>query len=91
DGISFLHVAKMVELTLAHGATPESAYGLSWFGVFVASLYDRYDDGLAYGLAALALIDRHGYEAERIATLVALDQVSAWTRPLPYALEHAQR
>ncbi|MCT9070248.1 trifunctional serine/threonine-protein kinase/ATP-binding protein/sensor histidine kinase [Cupriavidus gilardii] len=91
DGISFLHVAKMVELTLEHGATPESAYGLSWFGVFVASLYDEYDDGLAYGLAALALIDRHGYEAERIATLVALDQVSAWTRPLPYALEHAQR
>ncbi len=91
DGISFLHVAKMVELTLEYGTTPESAYGLSWFGVFVASLYDEYDDGLAYGLAALALIDRHGYEAERIATLVALDQVSAWTRPLAYALEHAQR
>ncbi|MCG5258629.1 GAF domain-containing protein [Cupriavidus gilardii] len=91
DGISFLHAAKMVELTLEHGATPESAYGLSWFGVFVASLYDEYDDGLAYGLAALALIERHGYEAERIATLVALDQVSAWTRPLAHALEYAQR
>jgi len=91
DGISFLHPAKMVELTLEYGATPESAYGLSWFGVFVASLYDEYEDGLAYGLAALALIDRHGYEAERIATLVALDQVSAWTRPLAYALEQAQR
>ncbi|QDF98061.1 histidine kinase [Azoarcus sp. DD4] len=91
DGISFLHVAKMVELTLAHGATPESPYGLSWFGVFIASLYDEYEDGLAYGLAAMALIDRHGYEAERIATLVAVDQVSPWTRPLAYALGHAQR
>ncbi|MFJ4293670.1 AAA family ATPase [Cupriavidus sp. NPDC089707] len=91
DGISFLHVAKMVELTLDHGATPESPYGLSWFGVFVASLYEAYEDGLAYGQAAMALIDHHGYEAGRIATLVAVDQVSAWTRPLSYALGHAQQ
>ncbi|WP_454753448.1 trifunctional serine/threonine-protein kinase/ATP-binding protein/sensor histidine kinase [Cupriavidus necator] len=91
DGISFLHVAKMVELTLEHGATPESPYGLSWFGVFIASLYEEYEDGLAWGQAAMDLIDRHGYEAERIATLVAVDQVSAWTRPLSYALGHAQR
>ena len=90
DGISFLHVAKMVELTLEHGATPESAYGLSWFGVFIASHYEAYEDGLAYGLAAMALIDSHGYEAERIATLVAVDQVSPWTRPLAYALGHVQ-
>ncbi|MDQ0140454.1 trifunctional serine/threonine-protein kinase/ATP-binding protein/sensor histidine kinase [Cupriavidus necator] len=91
DGISFLHVAKMVELTLEHGATAESPYGLAWFGVFIASLYEEYEDGLAYGLAAMHLADRHGYEAERIATLVAIDQVSAWTRPLSYALAHAQR
>jgi predicted ATPase/signal transduction histidine kinase len=91
DGISFLHVAKMVELTLEHGATPESPYGLSWFGVFIASLYEEYEDGLAWGQAAMDLIDRHGYEAERIATLVAVDQVSAWTRPLSYALGLAQR
>lgn len=90
DGISFLHVAKMVELTLEHGATPESAYGLSWYGVFIASLYGEYEDGLAYGLAAMALIDRHGYDAERIAALVAIDQVSPWTKPLPYALRHAE-
>nr|WP_245179483.1 AAA family ATPase [Cupriavidus sp. LEh25] len=91
DGISFLHVAKMVELTLDHGATPESPYGLSWFGVFIASLYEAYEDGLAYGQAAMALIDHHGYEAGRIATLVAVDQVSAWTRPLSYALSLAQQ
>jgi predicted ATPase/signal transduction histidine kinase len=90
DGISFLHLAKMVELSLRHGSTAESAYGLSWYGVFMAALYGEYEDGLAYAHAALELIDRHGYEAERIATLVALDQVSPWTRPLSYALGHAQ-
>lgn len=90
DGISFLHVATMVELSLAHGATPETPYGLSWFGVFIASLYDAYEDGLAFGLAAMALVERHGYQAEQIATLVAVDQVSVWTRPLAFALGLAQ-
>lgn len=91
DGIAFVHLAKMVELSLRHGCTPESPYGLSWYGVYLAGLYEDYEGGLAYGLAALDLIERHGYEAERIATLVALDQVSPWTRPLPYALAHAQQ
>jgi predicted ATPase len=91
EGLSLVHLAKMVELTLEHGVTPESPYGLAWFGVLIAGLYNRSDDGLAYGLAALNLIDRHGYEAERIATLIAIDQVSAWSQRLAYALAHAQQ
>lgn len=90
DGISFLHLAKMVELTLAHGATAASPYGFSWFGVFIASLFDEYEDGLAYGNAAMALIDRHGFDAASIATHLAIDQVAVWTRPLDYSLAHAQ-
>lgn len=86
DGLRFLHMAKMVELTLKHGTTQDSAYGLSWFGVMIASLYEDYKDGYEYGQAALALVERHGYDAQRTATLVAVDQVSAWTRPLSYSL-----
>jgi len=89
-GLSFLHTAKIVELTLHHGMTPESAYGLAWFGVFGASLYEAYEDGFAYGLAALKIAQRDGYEAQRTATLVAVDQVSPWTQPLHYALERAR-
>ncbi|MFC4278289.1 ATP-binding protein [Achromobacter aloeverae] len=91
DGLGFLHVAKMAELTLDHGVTPQSPYGLAWFGVFIASLYEEYEDGLSYGMAAKDLIARHGYEAEQLATLVAVDQVSPWTRPLWFALEHARQ
>jgi predicted ATPase/signal transduction histidine kinase len=91
DGISFQHLAKMVELTALHGATPESPHGLAWFGVFCSIHYEAYADALAFGQAALALIERHGYEAERISTLVALDQSSAWTRPMDVALSHVQQ
>ncbi|MDX7951852.1 ATP-binding protein [Lichenihabitans sp. Uapishka_5] len=86
DGLRFLHMAKMVELTLIHGTTQESAYGLSWFGVMIASLYEDYEDGQAWAEVATALVERHGYDAQRTATLVALDQVSAWTRPMSYSL-----
>ncbi|WP_233233487.1 AAA family ATPase [Bordetella sp. LUAb4] len=88
DSLCFLHVAKMVELTLTHGVTPHSPYGMAWFGVFIADLYEEYEDGLAYGLAAKDLVERHHYEAERMATLVATGRVSTWTRPLWFSLDH---
>ncbi|PMZ06263.1 hypothetical protein C1Y06_30820, partial [Pseudomonas sp. FW306-02-H06C] len=70
----------------AHGATAGSAYGLAWFGVFVCDFYGQYADGFEYGLAALALVDRHGFETQRTGTLVALDQLSPWTQPFSYAV-----
>jgi predicted ATPase/signal transduction histidine kinase len=89
-GLMFLHFALMVELTLEFGVAPASVQGLSWFGVSVASTYDAPEEGLAYAEVALALVDRHGYERFRTATLVALDQVSVWTRPLSYAIGRAR-
>ncbi|MGK9233959.1 AAA family ATPase [Inquilinus limosus] len=89
-GLKFLHTAKIVELTLQHGVTPESGYGLAWFGVFAASLYGAYEDGFAYASAAATLVQRDGYEAQRTAVLIALDQVSPWTRPLHDALARAR-
>jgi predicted ATPase/signal transduction histidine kinase len=90
DGISFVHLAKMVELTLDKGLTPAAPHGLAWFGVFVAHHFGAYEEGFGFAQIALALVERHGWEAARCATLVALDQISAWTQPLPYALARAR-
>jgi predicted ATPase/signal transduction histidine kinase len=89
DDIRFLHLAKMVELTLLHGTTPSSGYGFAWFGVMIAERYGEYVDGQAFAEVALELTDKHGYEAGRTGTLVALDQVSPWTRPMAYARQKA--
>nr|WP_236707826.1 ATP-binding sensor histidine kinase [Pseudomonas sp. Leaf48] len=89
DDIRLLHLAKMVELTLMHGTTPSSGYGFSWFGVMIAERFGEYVDGQAFAEVALELIDKHGYEAGRTGTLVALDQVSPWTRPMAYARQKA--
>lgn len=90
DGIAFLHLAKMVELTLHHGATQSSGYGFAWYGVNIAHRYDRYAEGLEFALAGLALVDRHEHERSRTAVLLGIDQVSPWTRPFDYALQHAR-
>nr|WP_237509733.1 ATP-binding sensor histidine kinase [Pseudomonas chlororaphis] len=89
DDIRLLHLAKMVELTLLHGVTPSSSYGIAWFGVMIAECYGEYVDGHAFAEVALELIDKYGYEAGRTGTLVALDQVSPWTRPMAYARQRA--
>jgi len=88
DEMRFLHVAKMVELTFRHGRTPDSAYGLAWFGVMIAHRYDAYQEGFDYGQAALALVRRHGYAGQLTATLVAVDQLSPWVEPLSDTLCH---
>jgi len=89
--IRFTHLAKLVELTLRHGVSPDSPYGLAWFGVFIASYYDQFDDGYAFGQAALSVVDRNGFESARISALVALDQVAVWTQPLALALDYVEQ
>jgi predicted ATPase/signal transduction histidine kinase len=85
DDICFLHLAKLIELSLLHGVAPGSTYGLAWYGVMIAERFGSYHDGHACCLAALKLIERHGFEADLTSALLALDQVSAWTSPMEFA------
>ncbi|AVT75060.1 hypothetical protein RPPS3_09970 [Rhodopseudomonas palustris] len=88
--LRFLHVLKIVELTLDYGLTPESAYGLAWFGVYGAHHFAAYEQGVIWAEVACRMVEREGYEAQRAAALIALDQVSVWTRPMRFALERAR-
>ena len=85
DDICFLHLAKLMELSLLHGAAPGSTYGMAWYGVMIAERFGAYHDGHACCLAALKLIERHGFDADLTSALLALDQVSAWTSPMEFA------
>lgn len=91
DDIRYLHLAKILELTLAHGVAPGSTYGLAWFGVMAAERFGAYHDGHAYCLAALKLIERYGFEVDLTSTLLALDQISAWTASMDFARRTAQQ
>ncbi|WP_269747839.1 trifunctional serine/threonine-protein kinase/ATP-binding protein/sensor histidine kinase [Sphingomonas sp. TDK1] len=90
DNLLFTHLAKIVELTITRGSTPHAAYGLAWYGVMIASRYRRYADGFAYCQAALTLVEHHGLEDQRTATLLALDQLAPWVQPFSKALDYAR-
>lgn len=85
DDIRFLHLTRILELSLTHGVAPGSTYALAWFGVMGAEHFAAYHDGHACCLAALKLIERHGFESDLTSALLALDQVSAWTAPMAFA------
>ena len=85
EDVCFLHLAKLMELSLVQGVAPGSTYGMAWFGVMIAERFGAYHDGHAYCLAALKLIERHGFETDLTSALLALDQVSAWTAPMEFA------
>lgn len=84
-------LCKMVVLTLKHGATATSPIGLGWLGVMVGHVLGRYDDGLEFGRVAYAMVERHGYHAEKAKILMCLEMVQTWTRPLGEAIETVRR
>lgn len=51
----------------------------------IAERFGAYHDGHSCCLAALKLIERHGFEVDLTSALLALDQVSAWTSPMEFA------
>jgi signal transduction histidine kinase len=90
ERLGFLHLCRMVQLTIEHGITAASAHCLSWFGVYYAEFFGRYEEGFQFSRLARTLVEERGYHAMATSTLVALDTVSVWTQPLPYVLECAR-
>jgi len=90
DGLKFVHTAKIVELSIVHGVAGATCYGLSWFGVCLASYYGEYARALEMAEAAVQLSGQEAFRLYRTSSLVALDQVSVWLRPLSYGLSKAR-
>lgn len=79
--------SQIVCLTLSHGLSGPSLLGLAWLGVSIADHFAAYADGAAFSQLAVTLSERPAFATCRGIALVALEQVGAWTRPLPFALE----
>ncbi|WP_397453341.1 AAA family ATPase [Pseudomonas sp. NA-150] len=91
EDLLFLLLCRIVQLTLRHGVTEASPVGLAWFGVVVAQRFDAYEDGLRYADVAREIVARHAYLKSEASTLMALDQLSVWIRPLEFSLGCAEK
>ncbi|WP_250493958.1 AAA family ATPase [Caballeronia sp. GAWG1-1] len=90
ERLGFLHLCHMVQMTIDHGITAASAHCLSWFGVYVAEFFGRYEEGFEFSRLARTLVESRGFNTVATSTLVALDTVAVWTQPLPYVLACAR-
>ncbi len=82
-------VFRLVRMSLAHGNTPESAFGYVCYGLALCAVLGDYDGGLAFGRLALGMVDRlsaRDLEA-RVRFLYALF-IQVWSEPLEGTLSH---
>ncbi|MBP0496397.1 ATP-binding sensor histidine kinase [Pararoseomonas indoligenes] len=86
DALMLILLCEQVRLTVLHGLAPASAQGIAWFGVALAHHFGEYGRGVEFAEAGVRIAEASGGAEARSATLVALDQVSAWSRPFDFAL-----
>jgi predicted ATPase/signal transduction histidine kinase/GAF domain-containing protein len=89
--LMFVLLCHGVRLSLQHGVTPASSRTFAWFGVSSAHRNDSHAQGFEWAQMALRLVDERGYHDRRPSVLLALDRISAWSRPLPFALGCAEQ
>ena len=88
--LMLLSTCRIASLSLEFGMSTPAVQALAWLGVACAHHFDRYQLGFQFAASARRLADQPQHAGSRTAVLVALDQVSVWTRPLPFALECAE-
>jgi PAS domain S-box-containing protein len=77
-----LHVCKMVNLTLTHGATDASTTGYAWLGWVLCYAFHRYDDGYRFGKLALDLVEKRGFVVDAARVRYAIGLIVSWMKPL---------
>ena len=94
---SFVHphlmlatTCQIATLALQHGLSAAAVHGIAWLGVACAHRFDDYSRGFDYADTARKLVALPRFASSKVSVLLALDQVSVWTRPLPFALECAE-
>lgn len=89
--LMFVLLCHGVRLSLLHGLTAAATRTFAWFGVSSAHRHDSHAQGFEWAQMGLRLVDRHGFHDRRPSVLLALDRISAWARPLPFALGCAEQ
>jgi len=86
----YLHLCRMVNVSLAHGTTDASSHGYAWFGLILGPVFHRYEDGYRFGKLAVDLIEKHGFGAYKAKAYFSRELVDLWTQPITTAIDFAR-
>jgi len=74
-------VAKIVNISLKYGHTPEGAFGYAQYGAMLGSMWGYYKAGYEFGVLAVKLSERFNNPAQKCKTLCALaGDLTPWVR-----------
>ena len=75
--------ARIVNLSLTHGHTPDSAFGYAFFGLVHSSVLHMYRDAYSFGQLAMALSDKYSDASQLCRTThVFCAFINHWTKHL---------
>ena len=75
--------AKIVNLSLTHGHTPDSAFGYAFFGLLQSSVLHDYSEAYRFGQLAMALSDKYSDASQMCRTThLFCTSINHWSRHL---------
>jgi signal transduction histidine kinase len=86
----FLHVARLVALSLEHGNADASAVWYGYYGICLISVFSDYRNGYRFAKLAHDLIEKRGLARYRARAHFYLTFASFWSRAIDEAIAHAR-
>jgi predicted ATPase len=78
---------RMVNVSVRHGTSGDSAYGYASFGFILGPVFHRYGEGYRFSKLACDLVEKHGFIADQARTSVLMGGVALWTQPITTAID----
>ena len=82
-----LLACRMVNISIQHGNSGNSAHGYSLLGQTVGPAFQRYREGYRFGKLACDLVDKHGFVAYQARVYHAMGITAFWTQPIATAID----
>jgi predicted ATPase/signal transduction histidine kinase/tRNA A-37 threonylcarbamoyl transferase component Bud32 len=90
NNLFYLHLCHGVNLSLRHGNSAASTHAYGWFGIILACVFHRSEDGYRFARLAFNLMLRHRFLAYKAKAYFQLRIISYWTQPLDKMLEYSR-
>jgi PAS domain S-box-containing protein len=82
-----LHICRMVNVSMRHGAGGPSAHAYAYFGFILGPVFHRYRDGHRFARLACDLVEKQGFVAYQAKVYHAVGTVAFWTQPIAAAID----
>ena len=82
-----MHLCRMVNLSMQHGTSADSAHGYGYWGIVLGPVFHRYSDGHRFAKLACDVVEKHGFVASQQKVYASAALVGAWTQPIATAID----